>query len=92
MLDLLGQLVLDLLGKITRHCGKRTQIVLDILVAAEVVLAVDGYAIWRTVHHYRQGEFLFAGIFALVVVLSLLLVGFVIVRRIILNRGKKNEP
>ena len=61
MLEIIGDLVLELLGKITRHCGRKMQIVLDVLVSAVVVLVVEGYAIWRVVHHYRQGELFLRG-------------------------------
>ena len=80
LFDLLGEGLLSLLGKLTRRCKGKTQIVLDIVVIVVASLVVDGYAVWRAIHHYRQGELLIAGIFALAVVLSVLLAGFVLCR------------
>ncbi len=84
LLEILAEGVLALLGKVTRRCGRKTQIVVDILVAAGAVLAVGGYCVWRAVYHWCRGEFLIAGIFALVVVASVLL-GFITIRRIVRN-------
>lgn len=40
LFDLLGEGLLSLLGKLTRRCGRKTQIVLDVLVISAVALAV----------------------------------------------------
>lgn len=86
-MEIIADLVLDLLEKITRHNkNKRTQTVVDILVASVSFLAVNGYAIWRAISHYRQGNMLAAVAFASVVVISLLLIGFIILRRMIRKR------
>lgn len=83
-MDIVADLILELLGKITRHCkSPKTQMVVDILVASVFLLAVDGFAIWNAISYYQQGNVIVAAIFAAVVVISLLLVGGLVLRRII---------
>ena len=90
--DIIADLVLKLLGKATKHSkNARTQTVVDILVASVLLLAVDGYAIWSVVSYYRQGNIPIAAIFASAVVVSILLVGFVVIRRIIRKRKDRQE-
>lgn len=91
--DIIADLVLKLLGKVTKdNKNARTQTVVDILVASVFLLAVDGYAIWNAVSYYRQGKVLVAAIFASVMVISLLLIGFVVFRRIMRKRKDRQEP
>lgn len=88
--DIIAELVLKLLGKVTKdNKNTRTQTIIDIFVASVFLLAVDGYAIWNAVSYYRQGKVLVAAVFASVVVASFLLIGFVALRRII---RKRKEP
>lgn len=90
--DVIADLVLDLLGKVTRHSKKtRTQTIVDVLVASVFILVVDGLAIWSAVSYYRKGNVFLAVVFASIVVLSLLLIGFVIIRRIIRRRKAETE-
>lgn len=90
--DVVADLVLDLLGKVTRHSkNTRTQTIVDILVASVFVLVVEGLAVWGAVRGYQQGNVLLTVAFASVVVISLLLIGFVIIRRIIRRRKAETE-
>ena len=92
-LELITDLGLKILEKVTRrNTGKRTQTVVDILVSAVFLLMVNGFAIWKAVSHYRSGNLLAAAIFASAVVLCVLLLGFIVIRRIIRNRKNKIEP
>ena len=92
-LHIIADFVLKLLGKVTRRSkNERIQTVVDILVASVFLLAVDGFAIWNAVSYYRQGKVLVAAILAAVVVISLLFVGFVVIRRIIRKRKGRQEP
>lgn len=80
-MDIVADLILELLGKITRHCkSPKTQMVVDILVVAAFLLAVGGIAIWSAVSYYRQGDFLTTTVFAALAVVSLLLAGGVVLR------------
>lgn len=85
-MDLIFEGILALLGKVTRHTkSKKTQMIVDILVASAAILI----AIWSAIGHYRKGNVLEAAIFASVVVISVLLIGFVVLRRVL--REKKEE-
>ena len=91
--ECIAELVLDILEKVTRrNTSKRTQTGVDILVSAVFLLMVNGFAIWKAVSHYRSGNLLAAAIFASAVVLCVLLLGFVIIRRMVRNRKNKIEP
>ncbi len=91
--ECIAELVLKILEKVTRrNISKKTQTVVDILVSAVFLLMVNGFAIWKAVSHYRSGNLLAAAIFASAVVLCVLLLGFVIIRRMVRNRKNKIEP
>lgn len=91
--ECIAELVSKILEKVTRHnISTRTQTVVDILVVAVSFLVLDGFAIWKAVRYYRSGNLLGAAIFAAAVVISILLLGFVVIRRIIRNRKNKIEP
>ena len=90
--DIIADFVLSLLGKATRRSKKpKTQIIIDILAATVFLLVVDGYATGSAVRYYRQGNVLLAAVFASVVVISFLLIGFVVLRRIIRKRKAEQE-
>ncbi len=90
-MEIIADLVLELLAKITRNNSKKSQTVVDILVACLSLLAVNGYAIWKAVSCYRSGNLLGAVLFVAVVVVSVLLLGFLVIRRIIRKRKNKKE-
>ena len=86
-MDIIADLVVALLGKLTKNIkNAKVQTLVDILIASVCVLIADGCAIWGAVSCYRQGKVLAAIAFASVVVISLLLIGFIILRRIIKNK------
>lgn len=88
--DIIGELVLGLLGKVTRHSKKTsTQTIVDILVAAAGILAAGGFTVWKTVSCCRRGNIWAAAIYASAAVIVLLLISFVVLRRII--RRRKSE-
>ena len=91
-LEMIADGVLAILGKVVRHSEKRTQSVVDILVAVIAILAVDGYAIWRAIDAYRRGNMLGAVLYSAALVVSVLLLAFVVIRRIIRKRKAKKEP
>ena len=83
-MDIIADLILELLGKVTKNIkNARTQTVVDVLVASVCILVVAGYAIWSAVSYYRQGNVWATVAFASVAAIFLLLIGFVILRRII---------
>ena len=87
LMDIIADLVVALLGKLTKNIkNAKVQTLVDILIASVCVLIADGCAIWGAVSCYRQGKVLAAIAFASVVVISLLLIGFIILRRIIKNK------
>ena len=91
LFDIIADFVLSLLGKMTRHSKNgKTQTVVDILVATTCILVTDGLAIWGAVSCYRQENVVGTVAFASVVVISLLLIGFVILRRL-LRRKAENQ-
>lgn len=92
-MDIVANLILKLLEKVTKHSkNARTQTVIDILVASVVLLAVGGYAIWNAVRCYQQGNVLAAAAIASVMAITLLLIGFVVLRRFIRRRNERKEP
>ena len=90
--DILADLLLALLGKVVRHSEKKkTQTIVDVLMALAFLLAIEGLAIWSAVSCYRKGNIFLTVVFASIVVLSLLLTGFIVLRRIIRRRKAKTE-
>lgn len=88
--DIIADFLLELLGKVARHSEKaKTQTVADVLVAVALLLAVEGLAVWSAVSCYSKGNIFLTVVFASIVVLSLLLIGFVMIRRIL--RRKRAE-
>ena len=92
LFELIADGVLAILGKVARHSKSRTQTVVDILVAVIAILAVNGYAIWSAISAYRQGNMLATVLHSAVLVVSLLLLAFVVIRRIIRKRKAKKDP
>ena len=89
--ELIAEGVLAILEKVVKHSEKRTQTVVDILVAVIAILAVDGYAIWSAISAYRRGNMLGAVLYSVALVVSVLLLAFVAIRRIIRKRKNKKE-
>lgn len=89
--ELIAEGVLAILEKVVKHSEKRTQTVVDILVAVIAILAVDGYAIWSAISAYRRGNMLGAVLYSVALVVSVLLLAFVVIRRIIRKRKNKKE-
>ena len=88
-MEIIADLVVELLGKLTKNIkNAKVQTFVDILIASVCILIADGCAIWGAVSYYRQGKVLAAIAFASVVVISLLLIGFVILRHILRNKKK----
>ena len=92
-MEIIADLVVELLGKLLRQLTKniknaKVQTFVDILIASVCILIADGCAIWGAVSCYRQGKILAAIAFASVVVISLLLIGFIILRHILRNKKK----
>lgn len=88
-LELIADGVLAILEKVAKHGQKRTQTVVDILVAVISILAVNGYLIWSAISAYRQGNMLATVRYAAVLVISVLLMAFVVIRRIIRKRKSR---
>ena len=90
--ELIAEGVLAILEKVVKHSEKRTQTVVDILVAVIAILAVNGYAIWSVISAYRRGNMLATVLYSAALVICLLLLAFVVIRRIIRKRKAKKEP
>ena len=91
ILQIVGDWILGLLGKVVRHTkSTKTQLLVDILVAA-ALLALDGYAIWRAVNYYKQGNIPSAIASTAIVVISVLLLVFVVSRHVIRKRKEKGQ-
>ena len=90
-MEIIADLVLELLAKITRNNSKKSQTVVDILVACLSILAVNGYAIWKAVSCYRSGNLLATVLYSAILVVSVLLLAFIAIRCIIRKRKNKKE-
>mgnify|MGYP003296286333 CR=1 FL=1 len=92
LFDIVAELALKLLEKVARHSeNERTQNIVVVLVASVCILVVEGLAVWGAVSCYQQGNVLLTVAFASVVVISLLIIGAVVLRRIIRRRKAETE-
>ncbi len=96
-MNLIFDFIVDLLFRFSEKGVKniqneKKQIIAAAISAAVTCLAAVGLGIWKAIDYYREGKLWAAIVFAVMVVLVFLLLGFVVIRRIARNRKKKIEP
>ena len=73
---------------IKRIKNEKAQIIVTAILSAVMCVLVTGFAGWQAVQSYQKGNLLAAIFFAVLGVLPLLLIGFIMLRRVIRKRKR----
>ena len=90
LIFIIGELLYFLAVKGIRNIkNEKTQIIVAAIFTVVVCVSVTGFAGWEAIQFYQKGNMLAAIVFAILAVLPILLIGFIILRRIIRTRKNK---